>query len=95
MDNKIPWSVMNRRIFSMGLSTEAISAYIICCNLADNGKTISKANIASFWNSTSQDLVNSLEELIRRNVLRKVISDMEGREIYAIEKVQDWTFREQ
>jgi len=92
MDDRIPCSIMNRRIFSMGLSIEAISAYIICCNLVDNGKTLSKANITHFWNSTLQDLVNGLEELIRRNVLRRVISDMEGREIYAIEKVQDWIF---
>ncbi len=81
---------MNQRIFHVNLSTEAISAYLLCCGLADEGKTISIKNLISIWNSTKPGLISSLETLEDKKIIRKVITDLEENAVYELTDVHAW-----
>ena len=81
---------MNQQIFKMGLSTEAISAYLLCCSLADDGKTISTKNLFEIWNSTSAALIESLTDLEKRNILKRRVSDLEENTVYQLTDVHAW-----
>jgi hypothetical protein len=81
---------MNQRIFHAGLSTEAVSAYLLCCGLADEGKTISVKNLLSIWNSTHESLIMSLEALEEKNIIQKMLTDGKGNTIYELMDVHAW-----
>ena len=81
---------MNQKIFEMDLSTEAVSAYLLCCSLADTGKTISTKHLFEIWNSTKAALVKSLDDLAKKNVLKKSISDLEEYAVYQLNDVHFW-----
>jgi hypothetical protein len=81
---------MNQAIFKMGLSTETISAYLLCCGLADEGKAISTKNLDTVWNSTKEALVRSLTDLEKRKILQKVVSDMKDTTVYRLTDIHTW-----
>jgi hypothetical protein len=53
-------SSMNQQIFKLNLSTESVSAYLLCCGLADDGKSISTKNLMEIWNGTPSALQQSM-----------------------------------
>ena len=81
---------MYQEIFSLDLSVETVSVYLICCNLSDNNTVISTKNLSSMWNGTDALLFESLKDLVERHILRKIISDGEEKNIYQLSDVKDW-----
>ena len=90
MDSQTQTPAMNQEIFNLGLSVETVSVYLICCNLSDNNAIISTKNLSSMWNGTEALLIEGLKNLEERNILRKIISDGEEKNIYQLSDVKDW-----
>jgi len=90
MDSQNQTPAMNQEIFNLDLSVETVSVYLICCNLSDNNTVISTKNLSSMWNGTEALLIEGLKDLEKRNVLRKIISDGEEKNIYQLSDVKDW-----
>lgn len=90
MDSQNQTPAMNQEIFNLDLSVETVSVYLICCNLSDNNAVISTKNLSSMWNSTEELLIEGLKDLEERNILRKIISDREEKNIYQLTDVKDW-----
>jgi len=90
MDSQNQTPAMNQEIFNLDLSVETVSVYLICCNLSDNNTVISTKNLSSMWNGTEALLIEGLKDLEERNVLRKIISDGEEKNIYQLADVKDW-----
>lgn len=80
---------MNQKIFKMGLSMEAVSLYLICSSLSDDQVTISSRNLMDRWNATPDAMDASMQELIHRNILQKIISDGKN-SIYKMTDDADW-----
>jgi len=81
---------MNQKIFDLGLSVEAVSAYLLCCSLFDNDTVISTKNLLGLWNSTEKALIEGLDALLKRNVLHRIISESEGNTVYALTDASKW-----
>ncbi len=90
MDSQNQTPAMNQEIFNLDLSVETVSVYLICCNLSDNNTAISTKNLSSMWNGTEALLIEGLKDLEERNILRKIISDGEEKNIYQLSDVKDW-----
>ena len=80
----------NQKIFTLGLSVETVSLYLLCCGLADEGRRISIKDIRRLWNAGEEALQTSLEELEQRNILRKIVSDEDGQRFYGVVGVEKW-----
>lgn len=90
MDSQNQTPAMNQEIFNLDLSVETVSVYLICCNLSDNNTVISTKNLSSMWSGTEGLLIEGLKDLEERNILRKIISDGEEKNIYQLSDVKDW-----
>ena len=90
MDSQNQTSAMNQEIFNLDLSVETVSVYLICCNLSDNNTAISTKNLSSMWNGIEALLIEGLKDLEERNILRKIISDGEEKNIYQLSDIKDW-----
>jgi hypothetical protein len=90
MDSQKQTPVMNQKIFTLDLSVETISVYLMCCNLRDNDTPISTKNLFSIWNGEEALLFEGLKDLEERNILRKIISDKEENNIYQLSHVEKW-----
>lgn len=85
-----PEPTMNQQIFRLGLSVETISVYLLCCGLEDNGAVISTRNLLGVWNGTSESLSGGLKELEKRNILLKIISGGEDKNVYKLTEYKSW-----
>lgn len=81
---------MNRKVFTMGLSLESTSAYLLCCALADSATTISTRHLLDIWNGSAEQLKESLQTLEQRGILRRILSDAEGNAAFQLGAVADW-----
>ncbi|MBW2574501.1 MAG: hypothetical protein JRC89_00395 [Deltaproteobacteria bacterium] len=81
---------MNQKIFKLGLSVETVSVYLMCCSLADTETTISTKKLSEMWNSTRASLLECLEDLETRDILRRIISDRAGNNVYKLSDVKNW-----
>ncbi|MDH4205068.1 MAG: hypothetical protein OEV45_06035 [Desulfobacteraceae bacterium] len=90
MDSQNQTPAMNQEIFNLDLSVETVSVYLICCNLSDNNTVISTKNLSSMWNGTEALLIEGLKDLEEMNILRRIISDGEEKNIYQLSDVKDW-----
>ncbi len=90
MDSQNQTPAMNQEIFTLDLPVETVSVYLICCNLSDNNTVISTKNLSSMWNGTETLLIEGLKDLEERNILRKIISHGEEKNIYQLSDVKDW-----
>ena len=81
---------MDQKIFNIGLSVETVSLYLLCCGLADAGSAISKKNILEIWNSSEEELRDSLQKLEEKNILLKILSDGKENDIYKLVDVKQW-----
>ncbi len=81
---------MNQKIFHLGLSTETVSLYLLCCGLADSGATISTKNLLEIWNATPEAMHDSFLELENRRIVLKIISDGKAHHIYKLTDDHDW-----
>ena len=83
-------SAMDRGIFSMGLSVEAVSLYILLCTLADQGRPVSRRNVTPAWNSSEASMAAAFSELEKHGVVRKILSDLAGNDVYRIMDSGEW-----
>ena len=90
MDSQNQTPAMNQEIFTLDLPVETVSVYLICCNLSDNNTVISTKNLSSMWNGTEALLIEGLKDLEEMNILRRIISDGEEKNIYQLSDVKDW-----
>ncbi|MGD8370813.1 MAG: hypothetical protein PVF76_03295 [Syntrophobacterales bacterium] len=61
--------LMDRKIFSLNLSVEATSAYILICTLADSGTPVTIESAETFWNDSPEALTRAIEELNRHHII--------------------------
>ena len=83
-------SVMDQKIFSLGLTVEQVSIYLLCCGLVDSDQDISIETLLEIWNGTEQMLIDGLNTLIRQNILLQVISDSEAKTVYRLMDAGRW-----
>ena len=81
---------MNQKIFSLNLSTETISVYLMFCGLTDAGAILSTASMLEIWNGSEASLQEGLGTLEERKILKKIISDQDSRDIYILTNVAQW-----
>lgn len=82
-------SVMDQRIFKMGLSTEAVSLYLLCCSLMDESLRISTKHIEERWTGSSGHLAESLKTLVATGILKPVASDGKTT-VYTLQDPDGW-----
>ena len=51
---------------------------------------ISTKNLSSMWNGAEALLLEGLKDLEEQNILRKILSDREGNNIYQLLDVKRW-----
>ncbi|UCG21927.1 MAG: hypothetical protein JSU80_04955 [Deltaproteobacteria bacterium] len=73
---------MDRKIFSLNLSVEATSAYILICNLAESGTPITIESAGTFWNDKPEALLSALEELNRHRIIFEALDANQMRQYY-------------
>jgi len=81
---------MNQDIFKLGLSVETISVYLLCCGLTDQGTVISTKNLLGIWNDSQEALYEGIKNLEERNILLKIISDGEDKNVYKLTDTKSW-----
>ena len=74
--------VVDRKIFSLNLSVEATSAYILICNLAESGTPITIESAGTFWNDKPEALLSALEELNRHRIIFEALDANQMRQYY-------------
>jgi hypothetical protein len=79
-----------QKIFNLGLPTETISLYLLCCGIKDAGMTLTTRNILERWNGSEVDFQKAMEELEKRNIISRILSDGENNDAYQIKDVHDW-----
>ncbi|RPH48129.1 MAG: hypothetical protein EHM85_17975 [Desulfobacteraceae bacterium] len=89
-DKNPPGPAMNQEIFRLGLSVETISVYLLCCSFSDGGTAISTRNLLGVWNSTREALFNGIKELEKRNIILKIISGGEDKNVYKLTEHKSW-----
>ena len=82
---------MDRRIFETGLPVEAVSLYLLCCNIVRGDTPITMETIRNLWNSTETALENGLALLIKHTVLEPAEDD-KGQAVYQLRKAEHWQF---
>jgi len=60
---------MDQKIFTMGLSVEATSLYLLMVSLSDAGTPLTVESCGQFWNSSTEDLKTAMAELAQRGVI--------------------------
>jgi hypothetical protein len=53
----------------MSLAVETVSAYLLCCALADGGAPITVENLTPKWQGSQEELLQRLDELAQRNIV--------------------------
>ncbi len=74
--------LMDRTIFSINLSVEATSAYILICTLAESRTPVTIESAKPFWNDTSEALASALEELRRRCIIHETLDSNQVRQYF-------------
>jgi len=60
---------MDQKIFSLGLAVETISAYLLCCALADAGRPVTLTDLRTVWTATTAALDKALDDLARHAIV--------------------------
>ncbi len=70
---------MDQAIFSMKVSVEATSLYLLICSLLDDDVSPTLGNLESRWTGDGETLQRALHELARRRIVhRERISENEA-----------------
>ena len=64
-------TAMEQKIFTLGLTTETISVYLLCCTLVDTGAPVSAETLQAMWNGTPEELNDALAVLEKRHILER------------------------
>ena len=60
---------MDQKIFTMELSVEATSLYLLMISLSDAGTPLNMESCGQFWNSSDEELKSAMSELAHRSVI--------------------------
>ncbi|MFH2045242.1 MAG: hypothetical protein ABIK92_08850 [Pseudomonadota bacterium] len=90
MNNDHTKPSMNQDIFNLGLSVETISVYLLCCGLTDQGAVVSTKNLLGVWNGSPEALYEGIKNLEERNILLKIISDGEDKNVFKLTDIKSW-----
>ena len=66
---------MDRRIFTLDLTVEGTSAYILICGLAERGAPVTVESLGAFWNAPREALSSALEELKGRRIIQEILDE--------------------
>jgi hypothetical protein len=66
---------MDRSIFTLDLTVEATSAYILICGLAESGAPVTVESLGVFWNAPREALSPALEELKDRWIIQEILDE--------------------
>jgi hypothetical protein len=80
---------MDQKIFSLGLSVECVSLYLLCCGIDAAGLPISDNTVKERWNSSAEDLQLSLQTLLARNILDSAVSSAAAGQ-YRVLPASEW-----
>lgn len=69
MSSLLPTGQMNQQIFQLGLTVETISAYLLCCALADEGRPLTRSDLLQVWTASPEALDRALAQLVGRAIL--------------------------
>ena len=83
-------SSIEQSIFTIDLSVEIVSIYLLCCGIADAGRAITNKNILEIWNGTEAELTNGIHDLEKRNILLMIISDRQENNVYKLIGANQW-----
>ena len=81
--------LMDQKIFSLNLSVEATSAYILICTLAESGTPVTIESAGSFWNDTPGALARALKELSQHHIIYERLDSRQIRQ-YALNAPDLW-----
>lgn len=76
-------------IFHRGLSTEAVSLYLLCCGLVDAGLDVTHDTIAQRWNAGMDQLAECLQTLVDEGIF-KPGTGAEGQVSYSVTPPDHW-----
>lgn len=82
---------MNQLIFQLGLPTETVSVYLLCCGLSDEGLVVTRRELAKIWNGDAQMLDEGISDLVDRNIVRRGGSDQGS--VLEVNPVGQWRHR--
>jgi hypothetical protein len=85
---------MDQKIFSMDLSVEATSAYILICTLVEGGAPVTIESAGSFWNGTPETLSQALAELSRHRIIDERLDANMVRQ-YHVNRSERWQFSQE
>jgi hypothetical protein len=66
---------MDRKIFTLNLSVEATSAYILVCSFVEGGAPATVDSLGPFWNGPRQELPSALTELRSRGIIEEILDE--------------------
>jgi hypothetical protein len=66
---------MDRTIFTMDLSVEATSAYILICSFVEGGAPATVESLGPSWNGPRQALSSALIELRSRGIIEEILDE--------------------
>lgn len=81
---------MNRKIFEAGLSVEAVSLYLLCCALKDADVFVTLKNIREKWNGTEPALLQNIELLEQKNIIRTIATDGDENSAFQLQEAGKW-----
>jgi len=91
MDESWQKPAMDQKIFEMNLSVGTVSAYLLCCSLADAGTTVSTKNLTHVWNGTKEELLRALKQLEKSGIVQSILSAcQEENTVYRLVPAQRW-----
>ena len=79
-----------QQIFNLGLSTETISLYLLCCGIKDAGVALTTKNIMERWNGSESGFQKAMEELEIRNIIARILSDGKNNDVFQLKDVHGW-----
>ena len=82
--------MMNQEIFRLNLEVEAVSLYLLCCGVADTGKSISFSDLLSVWNGDRKSMEKSIGTLESLNILSVQGTAKKENTIYSINPLEKW-----
>jgi hypothetical protein len=81
---------MSQKIFNLGLDTETVSVYLLCCGLVDAGGTLSEKSLQTVWNGTQEVLLEGLRRLKARRIIHQIIADGTPHAVYRLNADNQW-----
>ncbi|MFO7964247.1 MAG: hypothetical protein R6U50_10030 [Desulfobacterales bacterium] len=81
---------MSQKIFDLELPVETVSLYLLISGLTDEGQPVFPETIRPVWNGSEQELESGLQDLEKRNIIRKVTEDDGERKLYRLVDPDQW-----